>query len=179
MEPTLQERRDLMEGYVLDVVGATVPDAIRTMDISIPQNRQLILSSGRIILTKYNTNDRPGDLRSEPPDLASCVMALEQIQGRKDVTVEALRAELAESKAELKSDVSRGERSFWRARVTALERKIEVIATEDVAAEELHRAFIREDVTLHAKFVPPEMREAMEAVERERRFGDALSGHPA
>ena len=173
-EPALTPRRDMTEGYILDVVGATVPDAIRTADICIPQYRQSLQRDGIVILTQYNGNERAGDLRTEPPTLAACAAALETIKSRKDDTMSALGADLGETEMELKSDLARGERSFWNKRARALKVKLGLIADEQVTPEELLRAFNREDISLHAKAIPPEMKEAMETISRERRFQQSL-----
>lgn len=173
---TLQKRRDLMDGYVLAPDGATVADAIRSADISTPQNRQRLERKGFVILSRHNSNDRPADLRTEPPTLEVCRQVLEVIAARREQAVAALREELKDAQEELKQrDLARGERAFWRTRARDLEAKIAAIEQEEVSAEELHRAFLVEDARLRASFVPPEMREAMEAIERER----AVLGAPA
>lgn len=168
-EPTLQKRRDLMDGYLLSPDGASVGDAIRSADISIPSYRQRLEAKGNRLLTRYGANDRAADLRTQPPSLEDCARALATINTRKEQMLATLREDLEESKREMKQgELGRSERSYWRARVRQLERKIEQIALEDVSAEELHAAFLREDAALRASFVPPEMRHALEALERER-----------
>lgn len=169
----LQTRRDLMDGFVLAPTGATVPDAVRTADISIPSNRQRLENKGVKLLTQHNGNDRAGDLVSRPPSLEACQRAVDEVQGRKEAAIARLRAELADAKGESKqTDLSRGERSFWRKRVVNLEEKLIDVEMEAVTGEDLHRMLVREDVSLRAAAVPPEMRAAMEAIERERELVD-------
>lgn len=169
MEPKLQRRRDLMDGYVLAPTGATVGDAVRSADISIPSYRQKLQKKGYVILTEYGANDRAAELRTSPPTLETCRAVVEEIEKRKAAVLAELGDQLQEAEEELaQRDLGRQERSFWRVRAKNLREKIAAIEGEEVTPEELHMAFVREDVTLRATAVPPQLREALEAIERER-----------
>lgn len=171
----LQRRRDLMDGWVLSPSGATVGDAVRTADISNPANRERLVRKGFQILTRHNANSTPAELQTEPPDVEVIARALEAVSTRKGAEIARLEELLAEAKTEMKQPhLSLNERSFWHLRAKRLEEKIAEIKSEQVMAAELYRALVLEDVAERAKAVPPEMRAAIEALERERAVHEML-----
>jgi len=179
-EVALQKRRDLMDGYVLDTKGGAVGDAIRSADISNSRNREILQRKGMQILTRHNSAGRPAELQSEPPTQEACEAALAVIYERREAILVDLRAQLKEADQEVKEvTLNRNERGFWRTRAKSLEKKIEQIATEQVTPRDLYVAFVREDVSLRARDVPPEIRAAMTAMERERAINTQLSEEEA
>lgn len=174
-EPTLQKRRDLMDGYLLSPEGATVADAIHTADISNSQNRERLVKKGNVLLTMHNSATRPAELETEPPSLERCSEALARIAERKEETIAKLEAQLLEAESELHELLTRDQRSYWRKRRDGLRRKIDEIKNEQVTAEELYRAFVREDVELRARGVSPEFRAQMAALERQRNLERELA----
>jgi hypothetical protein len=171
---TLQKRRDLMDGYLLNPTGACIGDAIRTADISNTTNRSRLTRKGFVILTRHNNSERPSEHDSQPPTVEDCEAALRIIRDRVEPVLEALRAELAEADEELGSlSLDRRERGFWRRRKRDLEMKIkEIEEDQTVTATELHRQFVREDVSLRARTIPEFVRASLEAMERERALLD-------
>lgn len=170
----LQRRRDLMDGYLLNPTGACIGDALRTADISNTVNRSRLRRKGFVILTRHNDSERPAEHDSAPPTVEDCAAALKVIAERRKPILAALKAEIAECDEELGSvSIGRMERGFWRRRRKDLEKKVaEIERDARVTPEELHRQLVREDVSLRARAVPPEMRAALQAVERERALMD-------
>ena len=178
-EPKLQKRDSTDVGWVLSPSGATVEEAIAPSRITNPTNRQKLILKGFKILTRHNSNDTPRGYRGDPPSLATCKKVIALVGTRKEKALTFLGGELARAKEEPMSDLTPTERSFWRGRINDLERAINRIKDEDVTAEELHRAFRRDEVEMRAKNVDPGMREQIETFQSTQAESAALAEEDA